>query len=501
MISASGASNVGWFSKVITPSPISEPMQSRDSKDDRLKSLCKKVRIGLVSPYSGSNMGDAAIIEAARELVSRSIPGVEFLAIVIDVERVSRLHGMQAFPLTSVPRPFYFSPSQPLTTRKEQAGPEWAITKPRHLHTWARSLLKKVARPVPYALPIARSLRSIFRTAALDLGHLREARRMVTGLDALVVTGGGQFDDEYGGPWGHPYALLKLVSLARWARVPVYLVGVGVCEIRYCLTGLFLRLTLSQARRISLRDGGSLDLLRTQRISRELSLCPDLAFGLWTSNGNSPRQEGSLPEGTSTIGLSPIVFDRPGGWPTEDAALFQRYWAEFENLSALLLADGYRLQLFVTDDADFPLARDLHERLLAAGTDREKIRLLPVSTLPELLTCLETCDAVIASRLHGALLSHVRGVPVLAISYHRKVRAHMVDMEQGQFCLDFETFTAGEARGVLRTLFAHREDIVRTLSRVGLERRLAVEHEVGVMAGEVVGRVVGAIDQRKGKEV
>ena len=33
----------------------------------------------------------------------------------------------------------------------------------------------------------------------------------------LVVAGGGQLDEEWGGSWGHPYALMKWAVLARVA--------------------------------------------------------------------------------------------------------------------------------------------------------------------------------------------------------------------------------------------------------------------------------------------
>ena len=53
-------------------------------------------------------------------------------------------------------------------------------------------------------------------------------------------------------------------------------------------------------------------------------------------------------------------------------------------------------------------------------------------------------DVVVASRLHGIILSHLLGKPALAISYDRKVDAHMEAMAQERFCLNLRDYTASE---------------------------------------------------------
>ncbi|MGH9908324.1 MAG: polysaccharide pyruvyl transferase family protein, partial [Pyrinomonadaceae bacterium] len=58
-------------------------------------------------------------------------------------------------------------------------------------------------------------------------------------------------------------------------------------------------------------------------------------------------------------------------------------------------------------------------------------------TLEDLTEQLIEFDYVVASRLHGILLSHVFGKPVLAISYDRKVDTHMAEMRMTDYCLDF----------------------------------------------------------------
>jgi polysaccharide pyruvyl transferase WcaK-like protein len=445
----------------------------------------KRVRIGLISPYTGGNLGDAAIIESARAHLRHLFQEAEFLLIVLDCDRVSRLHGLECFPLATVKRSFYFT-----------AGAEWSWDAPegsgflghnsRSSTYNARCGLKKVASFIPFALPLARRLRDASRAVALEERHLREVGKVLRSLDGLVVAGGGQFDDQFGGAWGHPYSMFKWISKARREGVPVFFAGVGVCEVSTKLTGWFLRRTIAKSRHISLRDEGSIEILRRVGVSIDLRRCPDLAFGLPDINAgiNSLDQGGSR----FHIGFSPIAFGRPGSWPTENTASFDRYWDQFRALGADLIRAGYRVTVFATDDSDVGLAKEIYEHFMESVPGNEQLRLLSTSNLAELLCALPGFDAVIAGRLHGVLLSHVAGVPVVAISYHRKVRAHMEDMGQQKFCLDFERFDAQGARGCLTDLLAQRADIVTQIMRSCAARYKAVQKEFAIIGEELFQR-------------
>ena len=51
--------------------------------------------------------------------------------------------------------------------------------------------------------------------------------------DLLIISGGGQLDEEYGGAWRLPFAICKWVLLARLARVPCAMASVGAGMITF----------------------------------------------------------------------------------------------------------------------------------------------------------------------------------------------------------------------------------------------------------------------------
>lgn len=422
----------------------------------------------MVSPYTGCNLGDAAIIESARKQLLGRFGDAEFILLVLDPANVREIHGVDAFELSASWRKFSSTPPG-----AESSSFQDGTGSSRHR---VRVVLKRIGGRVPFALPVYRRLRGGLQQIRAEAGHILDARRIVRNLDVLLIAGGGQFDDEFGGTWGHPYAMFKWVRLAHSQRVPVFMVGVGVDCLRYSLSGWFLRHAMAIARRVSLRDSGSMEALRKLGIRRELVLCPDLAFGLLNSTGNE-KIEATRSAQDFTIGLSPIAFGLPGSWPIAREKSFDRYWRELQALTYSLIKDNHFVRLFATDGPDYPLAQMLYEQVAAASAGRDRIQLLPPLNLPDLMAALRTFDAVVASRLHGVLLSHISRTPVLAISYRRKVRAQMEDMGHERFCLDFETFAAPEAQRCMMELLAERGGLVSQLGRACGSRCKAVGNE------------------------
>ena len=64
-----------------------------------------------------------------------------------------------------------------------------------------------------------------------EFGLDARAFGMLRRLDLLIVSGGGQLDDAWGGARAHPLNLLRWTLLAQAARVPVAFISVGAGPI------------------------------------------------------------------------------------------------------------------------------------------------------------------------------------------------------------------------------------------------------------------------------
>jgi polysaccharide pyruvyl transferase WcaK-like protein len=147
------------------------------------------------------------------------------------------------------------------------------------------------------------------------------------------------------------------------------------------------------------------------------------------------------------VGVSPIAFARPGMWPTEDPAQYERYMNELALFVAALLKRGISVTLFSSCSPDNQLFDDLRARIDPNFETAARTHLLfgNAASVQDLLVLLQSLDFVVASRLHGLVLAFLAGRPCVALSYDRKVDALMTDVGQTDYCLDIRSFTGENA--------------------------------------------------------
>ena len=90
-----------------------------------------------------------------------------------------------------------------------------------------------------------------------ELSHIIGGYRFLKDVDVLIISGGGQLQDIWGGPWGHPYAMLKWTLLARLRGAKPIFLSIGFSGLDARLSRFFTRKSLSLAAYRSYRDPGS----------------------------------------------------------------------------------------------------------------------------------------------------------------------------------------------------------------------------------------------------
>ena len=379
-------------------------------------------RIGLISPTSG-NLGNAAMQSAMIANLRKRIAGVEIVGITLNPEDTHRRHGIQAFPLAGVSRPYYglFNSANSKTPHRQNLKislvKQW-LKKIRLLHNGWRAV----------------------RACSMELAHITAAAQLVRKLDRIIIPGGGALDDFWGGPWGQPWALFKWSLLSRLHRVPFLFVSIGKCSLERPASRFFVRVALRLAEYRSYRDHDSKIAVQSLIDARNDPVYPDLAFSYPCSTVPTARGDGSQDK-RLVVGVSPMAYCDPRAWPRQDERRYAAYIGQLAEMVKWLIKERYRVLFFTTDSPDSATVDDLKAMAFGSAIDADTIQTLPGSTeqSPDsLLKGISCADLVIASRLHGVILSHLNLTPVLALSFDPKVDAHMNAVGHENYCLNID---------------------------------------------------------------
>jgi polysaccharide pyruvyl transferase WcaK-like protein len=416
--------------------------------------------IAILGPFGWGNLGDAAIQDAVlAQIGSRRSDAhvVRIVGISLVPSDTRARHGIETYA---------YDTGAFARADLPDGGGTPDRTMPAGLSGRLRAFYRRGKHSLSWRFP------RIWRILC-EVGHTVYVGRILSKVHLLLISGGGQLDEFWGGPWHHPYTLFKWTVISRLTRTTVAFLSVGAGSIESPVSRWFLRRALNVARYRSYRDTGSKTMVR-EHLGRHFDdpVVPDMAFALPVSVAPE-RADGAK---RLVVAVGPLPYCDPRIWPIRDMARYERYvglLAEFCQSMSMMLAD-VTLRFFVGETRHDPrVIRDVVERLASRGEDRSNPRIdVPrIDTVKDLISCLSDADIVVASRFHGALLSLLLRRPVLALSYERKVRQLMIDLGQGEYCLDIERADVGDMMAKVAEIQAKSELIKRDLDpRVARER-------------------------------
>jgi polysaccharide pyruvyl transferase WcaK-like protein len=423
-------------------------------------------RIAFVSPCGGGNLGDAAIVDSLIHGVRARLPGAEIVGFTGNPTDTAVRHGVTAFHMRA---PFGPPPKPGATGLEPDPEPDEAEAAPEARRP--ASLVRRVLREVPGA-------RATWQTAvhfAADNRHYRTVADRLRGFDLVVISGGGQFDELFGGPFKHPYALWRFGGMARHAgaRFAILSVGTGT------LTSpgrLFVRRALALANYASFRDVRSRELVGEG--TERAFVVPDLAYAL-PVGADPPAVPPPSPSVRSVVGLSPMAYADPRFWPVKDLAQYRQHVSSLARMTVDLVRAGHEVVLFTTDGPDRLAVDELRAEVLPAlrPEERDLLRAPEVSGVPALLEILRGVHVVVSARFHGVLLAHVMGRPTLAIAHERKVATLMDDMGHKRFCWPIDGFDPAQAWRRFAELNEGRAALAADIRTQAAEYRRRVEHQ------------------------
>jgi polysaccharide pyruvyl transferase WcaK-like protein len=425
-------------------------------------------RIALLTPYDGGNLGDAAIQDSMIANLCERMPGLQLLGITLGCDNFLKRHGQEAFPLLSAS--FSYELQGRAETRPDQTESESHPTASnRSVERGLRNLIRRALSKVPGLMPVLKKARAVIDAASRQILHSVEGYRVLRKQDLLIISGGGQLDDEWGGAWVHPFALCKWTLLARLAGVPCVMASVGVGKISSRASRRFISLALRMCRYRSYRE------TKTRAIAVSLlpraandSVVPDLAFSMPDSELPLPGADiRSKACGRTVIAISPIAFGKPGNWPTPDRALHDRYVQQMARLLSCLARRGYFVVILYSslgdDESVIPeIMGHLGEEIKhhVAG----QIHFPAIKGWKDLVTALLDVDYLVASRLHSTILGFVSRTPVVAISFDPKVDWVMEDLDQTDYLLQIRDFASEDVLSALDRMKVRRDAVIERIT-------------------------------------
>jgi len=366
----------------------------------------------------------------------------------------------------------------PADTRSRHGIPSYPI----RVDTWgpaetgadrtltARSGGKAALRRFPRLFQLVKTIKTVATTAAPrlvgkigrgfeELSFLRKSFQTISSFDLLIISGGGQLLDAWGGPWRFPYTIFKWTLLARLARARCYFLNVGAGPLDRPLGKWFVKSALGLADYVSFRDDSSRVLAERAGFTGESRVSVDCVYALDTRARASDMPAGA---GGPIVGLAPMAYCDPRVYWQKDQSVYDGLVRRLASFGAWLGHNHYRLALFSTDIVfDARTIDDLGSALEASDRDirAQLVDHARINGVGELLSLMTSMDYVVTCRFHGVVFAHLLNKPVLALSHHQKVSTLMSDLGLAPYCLDIRSCDVSTLKETFLALVANSDQI------------------------------------------
>jgi len=400
-------------------------------------------KIGLLNHIGFGNLGDDATEAAVMQNIKRRWPDAEISLFSMNPPDTRSRHGVAAYPIRSE-----------FWKRWERHGDN-SLT----VGTTIKNALRK------HSL-LFRLLRAV-KTATIrvpgrffvEVRFLGRSFLVLRSLDLLIVSGGGQLLDSWGGPWKFPYTVFIWTLLAKLSRIKCYFLNVGAGPLDDPLARWFVRNTLRLADYVSFRDGNSRDLVQKVGFKGKSQVSADCVCILDPPTSPKPTVEGQK---SRLVGLSPMAHCDPRVYWQKDQAAYERLINTVASFGGWLHEQHYRLALFSTDIwFDLQTIEEVKSRLEAAngGPNPHMVKQEQIAGIDELLSRMQYIDYIVTCRFHGVVFAHLLNKPVLALSHHTKVATLMNDLGLTRYCVDIRKCDGNMLQETFLSLVADQDKI------------------------------------------
>jgi polysaccharide pyruvyl transferase WcaK-like protein len=379
------------------------------------------MKISLLGQFGSGNSGNDGSLEAMLNYLHKACPDAELLCICSNPQLIGARYGIAAVGVGGPP-----------------------------LSKGWQKLINKALLRVPRRL-------ALFYFALAQFGS----------MDLMIIPGTGILDDFQESAFGWPLVIFFWCLAARLRRTSIAFISIGAGPIRGRLSRWLLGSAVKMASYRSYRDDYSLDYVRS--LGQDVSLdyrYPDIAFSL-----AAPVTHMNRDPGTITVGLGIMTYR---GWQKGDpraAAIYDTYINKMSTLVSWLVANGFRLRLFMGDRTD----EDARDDVLAAAMEtivperRSYVETGSCTSLHDIMEQMSSIDVAIVSRYHNLVCALKLSCPVISLGYAQKNDDLMAQFDQQAYCRHIETFEVEDLKLLLQQLISNRGNAASEIE-AGLRR-------------------------------
>ncbi|MFY9854466.1 MAG: polysaccharide pyruvyl transferase family protein [Terracidiphilus sp.] len=399
--------------------------------------------IALLDHLGGGNLGDDATLDAMMRNVKIRWPDARLVGLSMNPSDTQTRHGIPCYPIRREIWDFNEQPSSNRVSVRNKV--KAALGKGNILFRVLRTI-----NTLAVGLP---------RTLFCELSFLIRSFLRIRSLDLLVISGGGQLLDSWGGTWKYPYTILKWVALAKLSGAKCYVVDVGAGPFMHPLGAYFIKCALLLSDYVSCRDHDSLALVRKIGFSGQAFVFTDLVYSLdirrFDGRHNVRRRE-------TLVGISPMAYCDPRRYWDKDQKAYDEFMRKLGAFGSQLLRDHRHVRVFSTDiNFDAKAIEDLKNALSddLSGNHPRWVLHDPIEGIDTLLSQMSDMDYVVTCRFHGVVFAHLLNKPVLAISHHPKVRTLMTEFGLEEYCVDIRSVEPQSLLSIFERMVSNEKDI------------------------------------------
>jgi len=450
-----------------------------------------KKRVALLGPFGGGNLGDESIQKSMISNLRRRWPKSKIYGVSQNPMDTAQRHEIPSVPLM---RTFWKSNTF-LILPKNGKNKELchinknleSVPEPNNLKDVIKNTIAHldwlyglITTSLKYSRRIWGRLRGIYWDEPRFIWH---AYNFLKEVDLLIISGGGQLDDEWGGVWWQPYALYKWTTLAKLSGAKVAYVSVGAGPIHSRLGRKMIRRALEKADYRSYRDEDSRSYVDHLGVSVDGHVYPDLAHSYPIKvEISSPSCEA----GETYVGIIPIPYMKSHVWSSTNSDIYSEYISKLSEYVQWLIKNNYN-PIFMPGDIsqDNEAIDDIINYIIDSCGESSTDHLIrdEVKEVEDLISQIRKSDIIVSSRLHGMLLSYRFSRPVIALSYHRKMDRLAESHNQDHYCGNIDEFSIEWLCDRTRNICNNIDDIRSKINTVESRYSCVLDEQYDLLFG------------------